>query len=186
MMNDTQIRNKRVKAEERGFSLIELLIVVAIILIIAAIAIPNLLKSRMAANEAAAAENLRTITTASVIYNSTYGNGFPPSLPTLGAIAGSPATCDAADLIDPILTAVPSQKSGYSFIYTGQNGTIPNKPITCGMAGYNGYLAAAVPIAVGITGQRSFCSDTPGVIHFDTTGNAIPTPAACDALQPMQ
>ncbi|MGH9726015.1 MAG: prepilin-type N-terminal cleavage/methylation domain-containing protein, partial [Candidatus Acidiferrales bacterium] len=68
----------------RGFSLIELLIVVAIILIIAAIAIPNLIRARIAANEAAAAETVRTITTAAMAYSSTYGNGFPPDLATLG------------------------------------------------------------------------------------------------------
>ena len=77
------IRNLR-RSKNRGFSLIELLIVVAIILIIAAIAIPQLLNARMAANGAAAAETIRTITTASMAYSSTWQNGYPPSLATLG------------------------------------------------------------------------------------------------------
>src|ERR1700722_11034954 len=87
-----------------GFSLIELLVVVAIILIIAAIAIPSLLNSRMAANEAAAAVTVRTITTAAMTYSSTYGNGFPPDLPTLGGPAAGPATCNQAVLLDSIVT----------------------------------------------------------------------------------
>src|SRR5579859_6793312 len=89
--------------KQKGFSLIELLIVVAIILIIAAIAIPNLLRSRMAANEASAVGSVRTITTAAITYNSSYGNGFATNLLELGGPAGSAATCDHAALLDPVL-----------------------------------------------------------------------------------
>ena len=66
--------------DSRGFSLIELLIVIAIILIIAAIAIPNLIQARISANEAAAASSIRTITTAAVVYSTTYQNGYPPAI----------------------------------------------------------------------------------------------------------
>ena len=78
--------------KQKGFSLIELLIVVAIILIIAAIAIPNLLRSRMAANEASAVGSIRTMNTAAITYSSTYGNGFPPSLASIGTTGTGAAT----------------------------------------------------------------------------------------------
>src|ERR1700744_5120756 len=101
------MRNK-----QKGFSLIELLIVVAIILIIAAIAIPNLLRSKMAANEASAVGSVRTLNTACVSYSTTYGT-YPTSLSNLGPAAT--ATSTTADLVDSVLSS--GTKSGYSFTY---------------------------------------------------------------------
>ncbi|MGA8232655.1 MAG: prepilin-type N-terminal cleavage/methylation domain-containing protein, partial [Candidatus Acidiferrales bacterium] len=89
------------RGKEKGFSLIELLIVVAIILIIAAIAIPNLLRSRMAANEASAVGSIRTMNTAAITYNSTYGNGFPPTLTAIGTVGTTPS-CTNAMLLDTV------------------------------------------------------------------------------------
>ena len=96
---------------QKGFSLIELLIVVAIILIIAAIAIPNLLRARMAANESSAVGSVRTVNTAQVTYYSTWGQGYALTNATLGGAAGCVAAAATACLIDPVLTV--GTKSGY-------------------------------------------------------------------------
>ena len=148
------MRNK-----QKGFSLIELLIVVAIILIIAAIAIPNLLRSKMAANEASAVGSLRTINTSSVAFSTTYGN-YPHILGDLGPSTSPTST--AADLIDSVLAT--GTKSGYSFTYTA------------GASDANGnilaYTITAAPVTLGTTGQRGFYTDQSVVIRGDATGTA--------------
>jgi type IV pilus assembly protein PilA len=173
------------QSPERGFSLIELLIVIAIILVIAAIAIPDLLRAQMAAHEAAAAETVRTVTTASMAYSSTYGNGFPPSLASLGGPSGGLATCDQSILMDPVVTSAPNQKSGFTFAYTPVGPPV-TAPAGCSAPGTNAYLVTATPIAQGLTGTRSFCSDQPGTIHFDTTGATPGSQTACEALPALQ
>ena len=157
--------------KQKGFSLIELLIVVAIILIIAAIAIPNLLRSRMAANEASAVGSVRTINTSEITYNSTWGIGFAAALTNLGGAAGCTASSTTACLVDPILSA--GTKSGYTFAVAG------NTPV----AGANqGFEVNATPSSTS-TGTRAFCSDQSGVIRYNTTGTAIGTAAGtCSAI----
>jgi type IV pilus assembly protein PilA len=150
---------KRMRNKQKGFSLIELLIVVAIILIIAAIAIPNLLRSRMAANEASAVGSLRTINTACVQYFTTYGIGYPAALANLGP--NTTATSAAADLIDSVLAS--TVKSGYSFSYSAGS---PTNGII------NTYAITATPSVVGTTGQRYFFTDQSGVIRSNATGTA--------------
>jgi type IV pilus assembly protein PilA len=146
----------------RGFSLIELLIVVAIILIISAIAIPNLMRSRMAANEASAVGSLRTINTACVTYSVTYGTGFPSALSNLSGAAGAAATSTASQLIDEVL-GVTQVKSGYTFAYTAGNASGNVIPT---------YSVTALPSVVDQTGTRGFYTDQSGVIRFNVSGTA--------------
>jgi type IV pilus assembly protein PilA len=154
--------------KQRGFSLIELLIVVAIILIIAAIAIPNLLRSKMAANEASAVATLRTYTTAIVSYQTTYGTDPATNLSTLGpAAVPSPA---AADLVDNLLGVAAPQKSGYTFTYTPTAPVAPATAVTI-------YTIVASPVSQNVTGQRRFFTDQSGVIR-QTTDASVPTVAS--------
>ncbi len=147
---------KHKTSKQKGFSLIELLIVVAIILIIAAIAIPNLLRSRIAANEASAVGSLRTLNTAEITNNMTNPSvGFACALSSLAPASGS-ATSGAAGLIDANLAS--GTKSGYTFTVGNCTGTPKSN-----------YQYAAAPVSPGTTGQRYFCTDSSGVIQYNAS-----------------
>lgn len=143
---------------EKGFSLIELLIVVAVILIIAAIAIPNFMRSRMRANEASAVASLRVIHSASESYATTYSNlGYPPNLVNLGGANPCTPVPAQACLLDNTLTS--GTKEGYIFVWTG-DGLIPSFHFTL----------TATPQSPGSSGQNMYCTDETGIIRFDPTG----------------
>ncbi len=169
---------------QAGFSLIELLIVVAIILIIAAIAIPNLLRARIAANESSAVSSIRTINTAEVTYQSTYPTvGYAPNLAALGPVAATGctgATSTNSCLLDFVLSnagSAATAKSGYWFT-----------AVPVATAGLNlGYTASGIPAALNQTGVRGFCSNEDGVLRFTPTGGAqVNTNAACTAYTALQ
>ena len=147
---------------ERGFSLIELLIVVTIILIISAIAIPNLMRSKMSANEAAAIGALKALTESAVMYSNSYG-GFPHAISNLGPAGGSPnSSSAAADLIDAGLAT--GVKSGYKFTFSVRATDTVGNVVSYGIT--------AVPVTPGSTGQRSFYTDESGTIRVSPSGTA--------------
>jgi type IV pilus assembly protein PilA len=161
--------------KQKGFSLIELLIVVAIILIIAAIAIPNLLRSRIAANEASAVASIRAITAAEITYLSTYPTfGYAGGLTYLGPGTGDTCTPNqnTACLLDNVL-ACPGAANGGSCPKDGYNFTVSGPFV----APESSYQVNADPISAS-TGIRHFYSDTTGVIRYNTTTAATSADAA--------
>jgi len=155
---------------QKGFSLIELLIVVAIILIIAAIAVPSYLRSRIAANEAAAVASVRTLNTAQVSYNSAYPTtGFAASMTALGGTNCSPPDSTSACLIDTQLAG--GLKNGYIFALSNVTGT-PNST----------YTFIGTPVLPNGSGIRYFCSFQDAVVRFSMTNIA-----SCDGtITPLQ
>ncbi|MGH9556806.1 MAG: prepilin-type N-terminal cleavage/methylation domain-containing protein [Terriglobales bacterium] len=153
----------------KGFSLIELLIVVAIILIIAAIAIPNLMRSRISANEASAVSSLRQISTAQITYSINYPTvGFADTLTKLAEPPpGTPVSPNNAGLLDWVLGCAgqPCRKSGYDFTINA----VPGTPII------TSYTLTATPASPGQTGVRGFCSDQMTRVTVDTAGGTACT-----------
>ncbi len=152
---------------QAGFSLIELLVVVAIILIIAAVAIPNFLRSKMAANEASGVNSLRSYTTANITYNSLCPNiGYPATLADLGPGAGQ--CTGGANIVDKVLGVAAPTKAGYTFTYL---------PIIAGGTNIQ-YTIHADPTSLGITGTRGFYSDESGILRYALGAPATNTSSA--------
>lgn len=161
-MTPLKSRRGQRSSSSTGFSLIELLIVVAIILVIAAIAIPNFMRSRIAANESSAVQSLRNLTTANVVYNSTYGAGYTSTLAALGPGPdnANPSPTNAG-LIDDVLAA--GTKAGYTFLYT------PGSPVN---GVIDSFQINANPVTPGYTGNRYFFTDDSGVIRQNISAQA--------------
>ena len=173
--------------KQKGFSLIELLIVVAIILIIAAIAIPNLLRARIAANESSSAATVRTINTAQVTYQSAYPTvGYAGTLAALGPGAASctvPAQGNAC-LIDNVVasaTTAAATKSGYYYAMAAAAGAGGGANLT--------YTIGGAAASFNQTGVRSFCAIEDGVVRYlipTTQQTPVNVSATCVAWSPRQ
>jgi type IV pilus assembly protein PilA len=162
----------------KGFSLIELLIVIAIILVIAAMAIPNLLRARMAANESSAAAAVRSVTVAEIAYFSAFPTvGYAMQIQDLGRTAPcTPAPTHACLLDNNIANAVPGSTghSGYFFLATG---------VSSGGATNGAFVVGATPLQANKTGTIDFCAVTDGTLRSQSASGAAPptTLSACTA-----
>ncbi|MGA8144397.1 MAG: DUF4190 domain-containing protein [Candidatus Acidiferrales bacterium] len=150
---------------------------IPIILIVAAIAIPNLLRAKTAANEASAVGSLRTIVTADVTYSSEFGNGFATSLEQLDGSGSGAGTCEHAGLVDSTLAS--GQRHGYIFTYSARPSSDPPAK-GCAEPGASGFTVNADPVTRGTTGMRSFYTDETGVIRVERSG---PATADSETLQ---
>jgi len=173
--------------KQKGFSLIELLIVVAIILIIAAIAIPNLLRAKIAANQSAAVGTLRTMSSAEETFSSTYSDGFTLTLRQLGGPVAAVASCTSGKLIDEVLSVDPATKGGYLYTYTANGVAFAAVGIPPGcVAGDTGFSISANPTSAS-TGTASYCIDESGVIRANpAAAGPIAPPCSTSGFPPLQ
>jgi prepilin-type N-terminal cleavage/methylation domain-containing protein len=170
--------------QQRGFSLIELLIVIAIILVIAAIAIPSLIRAKISANESSAAASIRQISTAQIAYAASFPQaGYAANLTTLGPGNGnvscpsSGPTSTTACIIDNVLAS--GNKSGYQFLSVGDAAGGPGPNIE--------FVAASAPLTFNTTGTKYYCMANDGVLRVNVTqGSIAPDVSTCLAYSAAQ
>jgi|SRR5581483_1355205 len=166
-------------SKQKGFSLLELLIVIGILLIVAAIAIPKLLSSKNAANESAAVGSVRTIVTANAEYSAAYPtSGFPANLSNLGpngSRCSSGPTSARACIIDAVLAS--GTKGGYSITDTGS---------ASASGALTQFVVSATPVKVGVTGTKGFCALQDGVVRWVMPANGAVSKATCAGLSPLK
>jgi hypothetical protein len=179
----SEIRNSAGRIGGRGIAITGLVLgylglAIIPIIIVVAIAIPNLLHARIAANEAATVGSLRSVNTAAMIYATKFENGFPSSLDALGGGTAGDSTCNHAAMLDSSLTS--GHKFGYIFTYTPQFPDGATAPVIspkavakgCTAGGASGYALTANPVQRGTSGRRSFYTDQSGVIRFSGNGES--------------
>ena len=150
---------------KKGFTLVEIMIVVAIIALLAAIAIPNLLRARLNANEAATIEALKTVCSGAIGWASVNNADFPATLATMTPTGMTAAAVLGPPFLDDTFNAVPCVRNGYTIAYTA---------IDTNVDGINdGFFGTAVPISAGITGSRTFYVDDGGVVCGAPQGTAV-------------
>lgn len=165
--------NQGTRLRHEGFTLVELLLVIAIIGIIAAIAVPAMLRARRTANEAAAIGSLRALNSAESAYAAVAAKGgFSPLLATLA----TPCPGSTVAFISPDLSIDPAVKSGYTITVSAATGSAPGPTDCNGLVTETAYYTTAVPVSAGLSGLRGFASSGAGSIFFDQTGVA-PTEA---------
>jgi type IV pilus assembly protein PilA len=172
MHNDRAFCKTRSILKTAGFTLVELLIVIAVIGIVSAISLPAMLRARRSGNEASAIGSLRALNSAESSYAAAGKGGFSPTLATLAAACPG----SSVGFISPDLSTDPSVKSGYTITMAASASSSPGPTDCNGVATETAYYVTAVPVAAGLSGLRGFATTGAGTIFFDQTGVA-PTEA---------